>query len=484
MLRDGRLKNSFSGSYKVKASRACIVLAGLILTGCSADIMRFDAPALGFSNSEAKQASTPIHSDSSLFEQQPEVSSGVGPSLDYSSGQQSSTARPPMTRVADAGPLANGNDTYRPRSTQYDARGTYQPSGVGAGAVPAAPLTPAAQPDAGGQTITVRSGDTLYELARRHGVTVSQIKRANGLTSNMIRPGQELRLDGSSDAASRRASSRTIPRFEPRTAPLAAGSGDDTYTVQPGDSLYAISRRTGVRVATLKRVNNIRDVRRMRPGMVLKLRDETPAAGISDDRVAGRTPTPRISEPTIGSATTTSAPPTTANEPIILNPTASGRISEPPRRSAPKPSRTASAQPEGETQVAPGDTASLGKFRWPVKGRIIRGFGKRPDGSRNEGINIAAPIGTEIHAAEAGVVAYAGDELKGYGNLILIRHDDGFVSAYAHSDRMLVRRGDNVRRGQVIARAGKTGTVKQPQVHFELRKGAKPINPIPYLGRM
>ena len=119
-----------------------------------------------------------------------------------------------------------------------------------------------------------------------------------------------------------------------------------------------------------------------------------------------------------------------------------------------------------------------------MTGRIIRGFGPRADGTKNDGINIAVPIGTDIRAAEAGVVAYAGDELKGYGNLILIRHDNGLVSAYAHGDRMLVRRGDQISRGQVIAKAGKTGSVKQPQLHFELRKGAKPIDPMPYLGRM
>lgn len=483
MLRYGRLKNSVFILRQAKIGGACIALASIALTGCSADIMRFDAPALGFSSSEAAEKPTPIHSDGSLFEQSPEVSPGVGPSLGYSSGQQSSITPVPATRVADGGPLTESNNAYRPQPAQYNASGRYQPSGVGAGAVPSTSVAPAPPPAAQGRTITVRSGDTLYELARNHGVTVSQLKRANGLTSNMIRPGQELRLSGGSDAPEQRTATSLAPRFEPPSSPISPGSGDETYTVRPGDSLYAISRRTGVRVATLKQLNEIRDVRRMRPGMVLKLRDASPAAP-AYETAAGRTPTPRISDTEVGSATTTSAPPATANEPIILNPTASNRITEPSRRVAKKPSRTASAQSIGAPQNTSRPSASPGKFRWPVKGRIIRGFGKRPDGSRNEGINIAAPIGTEIHAAESGVVAYAGDELKGYGNLILIRHDDGFVSAYAHSDRMLVRRGDNVRRGQVIARAGKTGTVKQPQVHFELRQGAKPINPIPYLGRM
>ena len=116
-----------------------------------------------------------------------------------------------------------------------------------------------------------------------------------------------------------------------------------------------------------------------------------------------------------------------------------------------------------------------------MSGRVLAGFGKRPDGTHNDGINLAVPQGTDIHAAEGGRVAYAGNELKGYGNLILIRHDNGWVSAYAHSDQILVKRDDIIKRGQVIARAGKTGTVDQPQVHFELRQGAKPIDPLPHL---
>jgi murein DD-endopeptidase MepM/ murein hydrolase activator NlpD len=133
------------------------------------------------------------------------------------------------------------------------------------------------------------------------------------------------------------------------------------------------------------------------------------------------------------------------------------------------------------SEVAVEPSSAPGRFRWPARGRVIAPYGKRPDGSHNDGINIAVPQGTEIHAAESGRVAYAGNELKGYGNLVLIRHGNGWVSAYAHADQLLVKRDDVVRRGQVIATAGKTGTVDQPQLHFELRQGAKPIDPMPHL---
>jgi murein DD-endopeptidase MepM/ murein hydrolase activator NlpD len=133
---------------------------------------------------------------------------------------------------------------------------------------------------------------------------------------------------------------------------------------------------------------------------------------------------------------------------------------------------------------APATAPDSVKLRWPAIGKVIAAFGGRPDGTHNDGINLSVPLGTEVHSAESGVVAYAGNELKGYGNLILIRHDNGWVTAYAHNDELLVKRGDKINRGQVIAKAGKTGSVDQPQVHFELRQGSKPVDPTPYMERL
>jgi murein DD-endopeptidase MepM/ murein hydrolase activator NlpD len=121
------------------------------------------------------------------------------------------------------------------------------------------------------------------------------------------------------------------------------------------------------------------------------------------------------------------------------------------------------------------------KFLWPLKGRVISEFGPAASGARNDGINILAERGASIHAAADGTVSYVGSELKSYGNLILIQHDNGFVTAYAHSETITVIRGQHVARGDVIAYAGATGDVTEPQLHFELRLGTKPINPEPYL---
>ncbi|MGB6798225.1 MAG: M23 family metallopeptidase, partial [Xanthobacteraceae bacterium] len=142
-----------------------------------------------------------------------------------------------------------------------------------------------------------------------------------------------------------------------------------------------------------------------------------------------------------------------------------------PTATAPVPDTTAKTADAGE---GPG-------FRWPVRGRVIQAFGPKPNGLQNDGINLAVPEGTPVKASEDGVVAYAGNELKGYGNLVLVRHANGFVTAYAHASDILVKRGDSVKRGQVIAHSGQTGNVTSPQLHFEIRKGATPVDPAQYL---
>ena len=116
-----------------------------------------------------------------------------------------------------------------------------------------------------------------------------------------------------------------------------------------------------------------------------------------------------------------------------------------------------------------------------MRGRIISSFGTKSNGAQNDGINLAVPEGTPVKAADDGVVAYAGNELKGYGNLVLVRHANGYVSAYANASEILVKRGDTVKRGQDIAKAGQTGNVTSPQLHFEIRKGSTPVDPTKYL---
>jgi murein DD-endopeptidase MepM/ murein hydrolase activator NlpD len=120
-------------------------------------------------------------------------------------------------------------------------------------------------------------------------------------------------------------------------------------------------------------------------------------------------------------------------------------------------------------------------FLWPVRGHVLATYGSRSDGTHNDGINIAAPRGTAVQAIDAGVVAYTGNELRGYGNLVLVKHANGWISAYAHCDAILVKRGEKVGRSQVIARVGSTGNVSEPQLHFELRRGQHAVDPREFL---
>ena len=147
--------------------------------------------------------------------------------------------------------------------------------------------------------------------------------------------------------------------------------------------------------------------------------------------------------------------------------------SPPPAAVMPEP-----PAPSAAPAPAPGGS---GTFLWPVRGHILASYGSGTDGTRNDGINIAAPRGAAVAAADAGSVAYTGNELRGYGNLILIKHANGWISAYAHCDMILVKRGEKVARGQVIARVGATGNVGEPQLHFELRRGNKAVDPREFL---
>ena len=126
-------------------------------------------------------------------------------------------------------------------------------------------------------------------------------------------------------------------------------------------------------------------------------------------------------------------------------------------------------------------TGALPTFRWPVRGKVITSYGAKTNGKANDGINLAVPEGTPVKAAEDGVVAYSGNELKGYGNLVLVRHANGYVTAYAHASELMVKRGDTIKRGQIIAKSGQSGEVGSPQLHFEIRKGSTPVDPLQFL---
>jgi murein DD-endopeptidase MepM/ murein hydrolase activator NlpD len=235
-------------------------------------------------------------------------------------------------------------------------------------------------------------------------------------------------------------------------------------TVRDGDTLSEIALRHRVDEDDLAAMNRLRDRDALRKGQVLRV----PAYG----RLARgyRAPPPRTSASrTATPRPSTSRKPATTQTRVAVKPT-------PKPATRPRPTPSQSSAP-----VAPVRDNPNAEFAWPLDGVILSSFGSSQNGERNDGINIACTGGEEIRAAADGTVTYVGNELKSYGNLLLIRHDNGYITAYAHADEITVAKGARVRRGQVIAIAGSTGDVSEPQLHFEIRRGTKPIDPRPYL---
>jgi murein DD-endopeptidase MepM/ murein hydrolase activator NlpD len=198
-----------------------------------------------------------------------------------------------------------------------------------------------------------------------------------------------------------------------------------------------------------------------------------------------------VSKPAEAAPLERMALPPAGNPPIAAAALATPAVSAPPpateghhpdvKPAVAPPVPAATPEPQAASPVPPSTTAESGTFLWPVRGRVLAGYGSGPDGTHNDGINIAAPRGAAVEAADGGVVAYAGNELRGYGNLVLVKHPNGWISAYAHCDSILVKRGDKVTRGQTIARVGSTGSVAEPQLHFELRRGNHAVDPREFL---
>lgn len=217
-----------------------------------------------------------------------------------------------------------------------------------------------------------------------------------------------------------------------------------TYKVRAGDSLYNISRTFNVSVTRLARQNNLQPPYILHEGDSLRM-PSVAAQQARRQEMAG------VAQP--------------SSKPTPLH-------------------RASLAQKPSVRQAVTKDTPARagGKFGWPVQGRVISSYGAKKGGLHNDGINIQAPKGTAVQAAENGVVVYAGSELEGYGNLVLVRHADRWMTAYAHMDRVLIKKGDVLKKGQSLGTVGSTGNVDSPQLHFEVRRGTKALDPKGYLG--
>ena len=269
---------------------------------------------------------------------------------------------------------------------------------------------------------------------------------------------------------------------------LQYGPGGDAFinatavTVGKGDTVYAIARRHRVSPREVIDVNNLKAPYALRVGQRLKL----PGGRV---HVVKKGEYLSLIADNYNSNTFSIARINGVAKPYTIYPGQKLRIPRdggaPLSASAPagktKTAATTKTKATTAKPVSPPPVMSGSGFLWPVKGKVLSGFGPKAKGLQNDGINIAAPRGTPVRAAQNGVVAYAGNELRGFGNLLLVKHSNGWITAYAHNDALLVKRGDKISKGQDIARIGSTGSVSTPQLHFELRKGRQAVDPKPYL---
>jgi murein DD-endopeptidase MepM/ murein hydrolase activator NlpD len=318
----------------------------------------------------------------------------------------------------------------------------------------------------GGTPIIVKKGDTIDGLVARYGVPASAIAEANNLPNGTaLKPGQhlvipKLETTGSTQAhAASHAPLTAAPVISAPATATATTGGQHVHVVAPGETLMALSRKYHKPLGELARANKIAPHTMVKVGDRIVIPGVAPQAAVAAPVKAAEAPK-AAPAPKVATAPATATP--AAATPTVAMVTPAAHQPEPPKV---------------KTDV----TSAMPKFRWPVNGRVITAFGPRPSGAQNDGINVAVPENTPIKAAEDGVVAYAGNELKTYGNLVLVRHPNGYVTAYAHASEILVKRDEPVKRGQIIAKTGQTGNVTSPQLHFEVRKGSTPVDPTPFL---
>jgi murein DD-endopeptidase MepM/ murein hydrolase activator NlpD len=266
----------------------------------------------------------------------------------------------------------------------------------------------------------------------------------------------------------------------------AAATQAQHYRVQPGESLSQIADRLGVGLSVLASANGIAKPYNVHAGQFLLVPPREPARrtvtadnGTVETLRRGETVSALAARHGLGLGDILAANP--GLKPAKARPGQKIRIpGDVVMPAAPPMSTEEVALVQGASKAKPPSLSGDG-FVWPARGKVVNGFGDKKDGTRNDGLNIAAPAGSPVVASENGIVVYADDKLPGYGNMLLIRHAGGFTTAYAHAQTLLVRVGDRVKRGQRIATVGTTGGLRTPQLHFELRTGRDAIDPQRYL---
>jgi murein DD-endopeptidase MepM/ murein hydrolase activator NlpD len=437
---------------------AVLALMSVGFAGCSADMQtRFS----DFSNPFASQpeATGSVRPPAAERREPPQYARPPASAPQF----QSQALPPPAVAAPHAHPASSGGvsgggrgiSSYAPPShSPIETTATVPPRSVAA-ARPAAP---------NGATIIVGTSDTLDILAKRYNVSSAAILQANGYKGpRVLSPGQQLIIPRQTAVAA------AAPALAPAASkPLAAAATtpSSVHIVNRGDTLMSIARRNHVPVAELAKANNLDQSAKLSLGMKLTVPGSKSAAAAP------------VAQPVAAAPAQPAAP--------VAAPATKMAAAGGPPQSARLASATTNVTEEKpvveQASIKPSEaTGALPTFRWPVRGKVITSYGAKTNGKSNDGINLAVPEGTPVKAAEDGVVAYSGNELKGYGNLVLVRHSNGYVTAYAHASELLVKRGDTIKRGQIIAKSGQSGEVGSPQLHFEIRKGSSPVDPLQFL---
>lgn len=294
---------------------------------------------------------------------------------------------------------------------------------------------------------------------------------------------------GGSDGKPEKAAPKPI-RSQKRLASRSQGALGTTIdqgvaTVRAGDTVYIIAQRHRVAVRDLIDQNWLPPPYRLRGGQTLTIPRVQIHPVVSGDTLYAISRSHRIDMYTVAAVNRIEPPYTIRIGQRLRIPDRSKAHGLKPSGSGSEPAvSTSSPLPTATVMESTGTIVSSARFLWPLRGRVISRFGPKAGGLHNDGINIAANEGTPVVAADNGVVAYAGNELRGFGNLLLVRHAGGWTTAYAHTEKLLVKHGDRVKKGDVIARVGTTGRVSRPQLHFELRKGSDAVDPLRFLAML
>jgi murein DD-endopeptidase MepM/ murein hydrolase activator NlpD len=371
--------------------------------------------------------------------------------------QYQSSALPPPIAAPQSNPTASAGVSGGGRGLASYAPPPHPPLEVTGTAAPRS-VAAIRSPGPGSTTIIVGTSDTLETLSRRYNVTPAAILQANGYKGpRNLSPGQQLVIP-------RQTAVGAAPALAaPASKPVAVAAAPAVHVVNPGDTLLSVARHNHVSLSELARANGLESNAKLRLGMKLTVPGAKTAA------VA-----PAAQPATVAVA----AQPVAA---VAAPATRMAAAGGPPQSARLAQATTTTEDTAVATPVKAEATGALPTFRWPVRGKVITSYGAKTNGKSNDGINLAVPEGTPVKAAEDGVVAYSGNELKGYGNLVLVRHSNGYVTAYAHASELMVKRGDTIKRGQIIAKSGQSGEVGSPQLHFEIRKGSSPVDPLQFL---